>query len=154
MTNLTVILICRNRISITSKNPFQQTLTLNDRQVLQQTNSSLCSRNIQTVVDYSLFLGDVIFEDFPAEVFIQRPHILQSFMGFIATCSDPHHLGTALKTLSLFGSKLNDRLIDSVRRDTKTTLSPGYPAGYEVGGTDCWEHEPIEPRDYFVFQKF
>ena len=99
-------------------------------------------------------MGDVIFEDFPAEVFIQRPHILQSFMGFIATCSDSHHLGTALKTLSLFGSKLNDRLIDSVRRDTKTTLSPGYPAGYEVGGTDCWEHEPIEPRDYFFFRNF
>ena len=37
-----------------------QTLTLNDRQVLQQTNSSLCSRNIQTVADYCLFLRVVL----------------------------------------------------------------------------------------------
>jgi len=121
-----------------------ETLTLTDRQVLQQTNSSLCSRNVQTVSDYTLFLGDVIFADFPAEVFIQRPHILQSFMGFIATCADGEHLGTALKTLAMYGSKLSDRLVEAKRRDTKTTLAPGYPAGYEVGGTDCWEHEPVE----------
>ena len=121
-----------------------QSLTLNDRQVLQQTNSSLCSRNISVVSDYCLFLAEIIFQDFPAEVFIQRPRIIQSFIGFISTCNDSLYLLNALRSLDIFTDKLADRLKVQEIRDLKNTESPGYPLGYEPNGPDCWEHEPVE----------
>lgn len=122
-----------------------QTLTLNDRQVLLQTNSSLCSRNISVVSEYCRFLAEVIFQDFPAEVFLQRPAIMQSFVGFISTCGEPIHLENSLKSLFVYLNKFEDRLKQTELRDLKHTQSPGYPLGYEVNqGLDCWEHEPVE----------
>lgn len=41
-----------------------QTLTLTDRQVLQQTYSSLCSRDNGTVAEYAHFYAEVILKDF------------------------------------------------------------------------------------------
>ena len=111
--------------------------------VLQQTNSSLCSRNISVVSDYCLFLAEVIFQDFPAEVFVQRPRIIQSFIGFISTCNEPRYLLNALRSLTLFTQKLSDRLLQPDITDIRNTEAPGYPIGYEIEGPDCWEHEPI-----------
>jgi hypothetical protein len=53
------------------------TLTLNDRHVLQQTHSSMCSRDPSVVSDYVLFLSEVVLQDFPVETFTQRPIIIQ-----------------------------------------------------------------------------
>ena len=73
------------------------TLTLNDRQVLQQTHSSLCSRNSGIVSDYALFLAEVVFQDFPVELFTQRPVLIQALCGFISTIPEDAYLGGFIK---------------------------------------------------------
>jgi len=39
--------------------------------------SSVCSQDISMVVSVCEFLTDVVFQDFPAEVFLQRPSIVK-----------------------------------------------------------------------------
>jgi len=39
--------------------------------------SSVCSRDLSVVVSVCEFLMDVVFQDFPAEVFLQRPSIVK-----------------------------------------------------------------------------
>ena len=52
-------------------------LTGTDRHVLTSTGASLCSPNPQSVRNACAFLLDVIFQDFPPEIFLQRPAIIQ-----------------------------------------------------------------------------
>lgn len=52
-------------------------LTGTDRHVLMSTGSSLCSPNPHSVRTACAFLLDVIFRDFPPEIFLQRPAIVQ-----------------------------------------------------------------------------
>lgn len=52
-------------------------LTATDRHVLDSTASSLCSSSPHLVRNACSFLLDVVFQDFPAEIFLQRPTIAQ-----------------------------------------------------------------------------
>ena len=52
-------------------------LTPTDKHVLSSTDTSLRSRDAALVVSACEFLSDVVFEDFPAEVFLQRPSIVK-----------------------------------------------------------------------------
>ena len=52
-------------------------LTGTDKHVLMSTGSSLCSPNPHSVRTACAFLLDVLFRDFPPEIFLQRPAIVQ-----------------------------------------------------------------------------
>ena len=52
-------------------------LSSSDRQILSATNSRLQSHSIILVARSSEFLCDVLFKDFPPEIFLQRPAIVQ-----------------------------------------------------------------------------
>jgi len=52
-------------------------LTGTDRHVLASTGTSLCSPSAHLVRNACAFLLDVIFRDFPHEIFLQRPTIVQ-----------------------------------------------------------------------------
>ena len=52
-------------------------LSSSDRQILSATNSRLQSHGIILVARSSEFLCDVLFKDFPPEIFLQRPAIVQ-----------------------------------------------------------------------------
>ena len=52
-------------------------LTGTDRHVLMSTGASLCSPNPHSVRHACAFLLDVIFRDFPPEIFLQRSAIVQ-----------------------------------------------------------------------------
>jgi len=63
-------------------------LTGTDRHVLTSTGASLCSPNPHSVRNACAFLLDVIFRDFPPEIFLQRPAIIQVIHIFCSSFYD------------------------------------------------------------------
>ncbi|XP_064598734.1 rotatin-like [Liolophura sinensis] len=59
-------------------------LTSTDRHVLSSTNSSLQSRDGALLTSACEFLSDVVFQDFPAEAFLQRPAIVKSLLSLLS----------------------------------------------------------------------
>ncbi|WAR12089.1 RTTN-like protein, partial [Mya arenaria] len=59
-------------------------LTPTDRHVLSSTNSSLQSREASMLVSTCEFLSDVVFQDFPAEIFLQRPNIVKNLLSLLS----------------------------------------------------------------------
>ncbi|XP_004461573.1 rotatin [Dasypus novemcinctus] len=58
-------------------------LTMTDRHVLSSNESSLRSSNHTLIWNTCELLKDVIMQDFPAEIFLQRPKIVQSLMSLL-----------------------------------------------------------------------
>uniref|UniRef100_A0A6J0TVC1 Rotatin n=1 Tax=Pogona vitticeps TaxID=103695 RepID=A0A6J0TVC1_9SAUR len=56
-------------------------LTTTDRHVLSSSESSLRSKNPKLIWNTCELLQDVIMQDFPAEIFLQRPKIVQSLLS-------------------------------------------------------------------------
>ncbi|XP_027601862.2 rotatin [Pipra filicauda] len=59
------------------------TLTSTDRHVLSSNESSLRSNNQNLIWSTCELLQDVIMQDFPAEIFLQRPKIVQSLLSLL-----------------------------------------------------------------------
>ncbi|NWX99551.1 RTTN protein, partial [Nothoprocta ornata] len=59
------------------------TLTSTDRHVLSSNESSLRSNNHSLIWNTCELLQDVIMQDFPAEIFLQRPNIVQSLLSLL-----------------------------------------------------------------------
>lgn len=58
-------------------------LTMTDRHVIISTDKSLQSKDPVMLISACEFLSDVVFQDFPAEIFIQRPQIVKSLMSLV-----------------------------------------------------------------------
>ncbi|XP_038067390.1 rotatin-like [Patiria miniata] len=58
-------------------------LTPTDRHVLISTNSSLCSPRPSLVLNSCEFVSGVVLQDFPAEIFLQRPSITKSLLSLL-----------------------------------------------------------------------
>nr|XP_006121480.1 rotatin isoform X2 [Pelodiscus sinensis] len=58
-------------------------LTTTDRHVLSSNESSLRSKNHSLIWSTCELLQDVIMQDFPAEIFLQRPKIVQSLLSLL-----------------------------------------------------------------------
>ncbi|XP_031222078.1 rotatin isoform X5 [Mastomys coucha] len=58
-------------------------LTTTDRHVLSSNESSLRSSNHTLIWNTCELLKDVIMQDFPAEIFLQRPKIVQGLLGLV-----------------------------------------------------------------------
>ncbi|XP_007425386.2 rotatin, partial [Python bivittatus] len=70
-------------------------LTTTDRHVLSSNESSLRSKNSKLIWNTCELLRDVIMQDFPAEIFLQRPKIVQSLLCLTALAlakDGQHHL--------------------------------------------------------------
>ena len=52
-------------------------LSASDRNILSVTASRLRSHSLSLITKSCEFLRDVLFKDFPAEIFLQRPSLLQ-----------------------------------------------------------------------------
>ncbi|XP_030121781.4 rotatin isoform X2 [Taeniopygia guttata] len=59
------------------------TLTSTDRHILSSNESSLRSNNQSLIWSTCELLQDVIMQDFPAEIFLQRPKIVQSLLSLL-----------------------------------------------------------------------
>ncbi|XP_078608166.1 rotatin-like isoform X2 [Branchiostoma floridae x Branchiostoma japonicum] len=66
-------------------------LTPTDRHVLAATNRSLNSGNPQLVTSSCEFLSNVVFYDFPAETFLQRPAIVKTLVSLLKVTADGGH---------------------------------------------------------------
>ncbi|XP_036086020.1 rotatin isoform X3 [Rousettus aegyptiacus] len=76
-------------------------LTTTDRHVLSSNESSLRSSNHTLIWNTCELLKDVIMQDFPAEIFFQRPRVVQSLLSLLkpAFAGDGEHR-LALQSLS------------------------------------------------------
>lgn len=76
-------------------------LTTTDRHVLSSNESSLRSSNHTLIWNTCELLKDVIMQDFPAEIFLQRPRVVQSLLSLLkpAFAGDGEHR-LALQSLS------------------------------------------------------
>ncbi|KAK3086250.1 hypothetical protein FSP39_015771, partial [Pinctada imbricata] len=87
-------------------------LTPTDRHVLLSTNTSLQCRESHLLCSSCEFLCDVVFQDFPAEIFLQRPNIVKNLLGILGS---PSHSSTQLiihaaRTLGNLAALLRNRL--------------------------------------------
>ncbi|XP_041375404.1 rotatin-like [Gigantopelta aegis] len=124
-------------------------LTPTDRHVLASTNTSLQSKDISLLISASEFLSDVVIQDFPAEVFLQRPSIIKSLLSLLSLPSDDDKvLAThAARTLTDLTRSLHARMkyyqdpvlytpkIDFCS-STSTTFSPSGSSNQSVHSSD------------------
>ncbi|KAJ8303020.1 hypothetical protein KUTeg_019416 [Tegillarca granosa] len=87
-------------------------LTPTDRHVIMSTNSSLQSREPHLLVNSCDFLSDVVFQDFPAEIFLQRPNIVKNLLSILGSpsVSNTQLIVHASRTLGDLASCLKSRI--------------------------------------------
>ncbi|XP_028921546.1 rotatin isoform X1 [Ornithorhynchus anatinus] len=89
-------------------------LTTTDRHVLSSNESSLRSTNHTLIWNTCELLQDVIMQDFPAEIFLQRPKIVQSLLSLLKLAfgrDGKHHLALqAVSCLQQLCTYLRNRL--------------------------------------------
>ncbi|XP_071091563.1 rotatin-like [Haliotis cracherodii] len=87
-------------------------LTPTDRHVLQSTNSSLQSKDVSMLMSACEFLSDVVLQDFPAEIFLQRPEIVKSLWSLLGVKTEDNTalLMRATQTLTDVSRSLHTRL--------------------------------------------
>ncbi|CAG5115958.1 unnamed protein product, partial [Candidula unifasciata] len=87
-------------------------LTHTDQHVIASTNSSLQTRNPGNLVEACEFLADVVFQDFPAEIFLQRPEILKSLLSlvYLSKPTDEPVVVQSCKTLTCYIRCLQNRI--------------------------------------------
>ncbi|XP_046578265.1 LOW QUALITY PROTEIN: rotatin-like [Haliotis rubra] len=87
-------------------------LTPTDQHVLQSTNSSLQSKDVSMLMSAYEFLSDVVLQDFPAEIFLQRPQIVKSLWSLLGVKSEDNTalLMRAMRTLTDVSRCLHTRL--------------------------------------------
>ncbi|XP_053467742.1 rotatin isoform X3 [Ictalurus furcatus] len=75
-------------------------LTATDRHILSSNESSLRSDNPDLVRTTCELLRDVIMQDFPAEIFLQRPSIVQNLVQLLSVSSENDSSSLALHALA------------------------------------------------------
>ncbi|XP_053343881.1 rotatin [Clarias gariepinus] len=75
-------------------------LTATDRHILSSNESSLRSGNPDLVRTTCELLRDVIMQDFPAEIFLQRPSIVQNLMQLLSVSPENDSTSLALHALA------------------------------------------------------
>ncbi|XP_052063673.1 rotatin-like [Mytilus californianus] len=87
-------------------------LTSTDRHVILSTNSSLQSRESHLLASSCEFLSDVVFRDFPSEIFLQRPNIVKNLLSLLGSTSNQNVQLTihAAKTLGDLAACLMSRI--------------------------------------------
>ncbi|KAG5445338.1 Rotatin [Clonorchis sinensis] len=84
-------------------------LTKTDMDVLLTSISTVKSTDNETAISGINFFQDVILEDFPAEVFIQRPAFVEAFLGMIGS-TKTQLMFAAARALSRLCEKLINRI--------------------------------------------
>lgn len=64
-------------------------LSVNDSQVLRRQAHTLLSDDVRDATDVCHLLNDVLFHDFPAEIFLQRPSVLQALCALVESKRAP-----------------------------------------------------------------
>uniref|UniRef100_A0A8C0WXA4 Rotatin n=1 Tax=Castor canadensis TaxID=51338 RepID=A0A8C0WXA4_CASCN len=120
-------------------------LTTTDRHVLSSNESSLRSSNYTLIWNTCELLKDVIMQDFPAEIFLQRPKIVQSLLSLLKLAFEGdgrHRLAlqsvSCLQQLCMYlRNRLNFHRDPDFFSNKKDTISQNSSLSYchEVRGT-------------------
>ncbi|BFZ19694.1 hypothetical protein BsWGS_22732 [Bradybaena similaris] len=108
-------------------------LTHTDQHVIASTNSTLQTRDPGNLIEACQFLADVVFQDFPAEIFLQRPEILKSLLCLVSlskATDDPVVLQSC-KSLTCYIQCLQNRIRffqDPALYRSKQELSSSNPS--------------------------
>ncbi|XP_076347162.1 LOW QUALITY PROTEIN: rotatin homolog anastral spindle 3 [Tachypleus tridentatus] len=88
-------------------------LSSSDLHVISSSNNSLKSSDSDVILQSCKFLCDVIFKDFPPEVFLQEPDIINSLKNILRSEHSSNHqvVIAALKCISVLTCLLHDRLL-------------------------------------------
>ncbi|XP_013784879.1 rotatin-like [Limulus polyphemus] len=88
-------------------------LSSSDLHVISSSNNSLNSSDSNVILQSCKFLCDVIFKDFPPEVFLQEPDIIKSLKNILRSEHSSNHqvVIAALKCISVLTCLLHDRLL-------------------------------------------
>ncbi|XP_060080267.1 rotatin-like [Ylistrum balloti] len=127
-------------------------LTPTDRHVIQSTNSSLQSREPHLLVSSCEFLSDVVFQDFPAEIFLQRPNIVKNLLSILGSPSNSNTNLTmsAARTLGDLAFSLRARMryyqdptLCTPKQEFTSSSSSPFSAS---PSTESNQSTPSEPR--------
>ncbi|XP_069111957.1 rotatin-like isoform X2 [Argopecten irradians] len=127
-------------------------LTPTDRHVIQSTNSSLQSREPHLLASSCEFLSDVVFQDFPAEIFLQRPNIVKNLLSILGspTNANSNLTMSAARTLGDLAFSLRARMryyqdptLCTPKQEFSSTSSSPFSAS---PSTDSNQSTPSEPR--------
>ncbi|XP_022369468.1 rotatin [Enhydra lutris kenyoni] len=97
-------------------------LTTTDRHVLSSNESSLRSSNHTLIWNTCELLKDVIMQDFPAEIFLQRPKIVQSLLSLLKLASG----GDGKHRLALQSVSCLQQLCACLRNRLNFHRDPGF----------------------------
>ncbi|XP_027433326.2 rotatin isoform X4 [Zalophus californianus] len=97
-------------------------LTTTDRHVLSSNESSLRSSNHTLIWNTCELLKDVIMQDFPAEIFLQRPKIVQSLLSLLKLAFG----GDGKHRLALQSVSCLQQLCTSLRNRLNFHRDPGF----------------------------
>ncbi|KAL5022093.1 hypothetical protein ScPMuIL_001248 [Solemya velum] len=114
-------------------------LTPTDKHVIFSTHSSLQSREPGLLISACEFLADVVFQDFPAEIFLQRPNIVKGLLSILGLPSEDHHMRIcATKTLANYLFCLRTRMKyyqDPALYTPKLDFTSGTSSPYSTDST-------------------
>ncbi|KAL5022092.1 hypothetical protein ScPMuIL_001247 [Solemya velum] len=114
-------------------------LTPTDKHVIFSTHSSLQSREPGLLISACEFLADVVFQDFPAEIFLQRPNIVKGLLSILGLPSEDHHMRIcAAKTLANYLFCLRTRMKyyqDPALYTPKLDFTSGTSSPYSTDST-------------------
>ncbi|EDO36601.1 predicted protein [Nematostella vectensis] len=111
-------------------------LSVSDRHVLTATDSRLQSRSPTLVAQSCEFLSDVLFKDFPAEIFLQRPSVFRTLLDILDTSRNTTDDTLLLSTLNCLTS-----LCQHVQRRLMATSDPAL----FCPDNDCWKRTSSKP---------
>ncbi|XP_049637623.1 rotatin [Suncus etruscus] len=100
-------------------------LTTTDRHVLASNESSLRSSNHTLIWNTCELLKDVIMQDFPAEIFLQRPKIVQSLLSLLRVAV----AGAGKQGLALQAVSCLQQLCATLRTRLACLRDPGFFSG-------------------------
>ncbi|XP_015116754.1 rotatin [Diachasma alloeum] len=88
-----------------------QPLVSSDRGVLSAVEEALTNKTDPSLITHTCqLITNVMLQDFPAEVFLQRPSIISIFQNFLKTSDDPKVIRTILKVLHKLTRSLRFRI--------------------------------------------
>ncbi|XP_006837615.1 PREDICTED: rotatin [Chrysochloris asiatica] len=97
-------------------------LTMTDRHILSSNESSLRSNNHTLIWNTCELLKDVIMQDFPAEIFLQRPQIVQGLLTLLKLALE----GTGKHRLALRSASCLQQLCINLRSRLNFLRDPGF----------------------------
>ncbi|XP_065827251.1 rotatin-like isoform X1 [Oscarella lobularis] len=119
-------------------------LSSNDEQILDSATAQLHGSELDLLVKSCHFARDVLFSDFPAEVFLQRPRLVDALMKLVSRGGHANDVlsTVAMDCIAVLADKIRLRVKSS--RDPALVSAKGLDVDDSDNQVDLPVHVPIE----------